>query len=36
MGGCRLGLHKRWALGLFADMYREKVAEHRLDTLFWE
>lgn len=36
MGGCRLGLRKRWALGLFADLYREKVAEHRLDTLFWE
>ncbi|MBQ3082648.1 MAG: TIGR04133 family radical SAM/SPASM protein [Alistipes sp.] len=36
MAGCRLGLRKRLALGLFADLYREKVAEHRLDTLFWE
>ncbi len=36
MAGCRVGLRKRLALGLFADLYREKVAEHRLDTLFWE
>ena len=36
MAGCRLGLRKRLALRLFSDLYREKVAQHRLDTLFWE
>ena len=36
MAHCKLGWRKRWALGIFADLYREKVAEHRLDTLFWE
>ena len=30
------GLRKRLALGIFADLYRSTVAEHRLDTLFWE
>lgn len=32
----RIGLRKRWALNLFSDLYAAKVAEHRLDTLFWE
>ncbi|MBQ1952521.1 MAG: radical SAM/SPASM domain-containing protein, partial [Alistipes sp.] len=36
MAGCRLGLRKRLALNIFSDLYREKVAAHRLDTLFWE
>ncbi len=36
MAHCKLGWRKRWALGIFADLYRDKVAEHRLDTLFWE
>ena len=34
--GCKLGLRKRWALGLFSNLYKETVAEHRLNTLFWE
>ena len=36
MRGRRLGLRKTWALDLFSDLYRERVREHRLDTLFWE
>ena len=36
MRGCRPGLRKRLALDLFSDLYRERVREHRLDTLFWE
>lgn len=36
MSGCRPGLRKRLGLRLFADLYRERVAAHRLDTLFWE
>ncbi len=36
MPGRRLGLRKRAALELFSDLYKERVAEHRLDTLFWE
>ena len=36
MRGRRLGLRKRLALDLFSDLYRERVREHRLDTLFWE
>ncbi len=34
--GRKLGLRKRWALDLFSNLYKEAVAEHRLDTLFWE
>ncbi|MCM1351135.1 MAG: TIGR04133 family radical SAM/SPASM protein [Alistipes senegalensis] len=30
------GLRKRWALDLFSDLYSQTVAEHRLNTLFWE
>ena len=36
MAGRRLGLRKRLALDIFSDLYRATVAEHRLDTLFWE
>ncbi|MDE6046034.1 MAG: TIGR04133 family radical SAM/SPASM protein [Alistipes sp.] len=36
MPGRRLGLRKRLALNLFSDLYKSKVAAHRLDTLFWE
>lgn len=37
MSSCRkLGLQKRWALNIFSNLYRETVAEHRLNTLFWE
>ncbi len=36
MAGQRPGLRKRLALGLFADLYRDKVARHTLRTLFWE
>lgn len=36
MPGRRLGLRKRLALNIFSDLYRSTVAEHRLDTLFWE
>lgn len=36
MPGRRLGLRKRLALDIFSDLYRSTVAEHRLDTLFWE
>lgn len=36
MRGRRLGLRKKWALDLFSDLYRERMREHRLDTLFWE
>ena len=36
MGGCRPGWRKRLGLRLFADLYRDRVAAHRLDTLFWE
>ena len=32
----RLGLRKRLALRLHSSLYREKVAHHPLDTLFWE
>lgn len=32
----RLGLRKRLALNIFSDLYASTVAEHRLDTLFWE
>lgn len=32
----RLGLRKRIALNIFSDLYTSVVAEHRLDTLFWE
>ena len=32
----RLGLRKRLALNIFSDLYSSTVAEHRLDTLFWE
>lgn len=32
----RLGLRKRWALNIFSDLYTTTVAEHRLNTLFWE
>lgn len=32
----RIGLRKKLALRLFSDLYEQKVAEHRLDTLFWE
>lgn len=32
----RLGLRKRIALDIFSDLYASTVAEHRLDTLFWE
>ncbi len=31
-----LGLRKRWALNIFSDLYTTTVAEHRLNTLFWE
>ena len=36
MGGCKPGLRKRLALDIFSDLYRDTVAAHRLDTLFWE
>lgn len=36
MSGRRLGLRKRMGLDIFSDLYKERVAEHRLDTLFWE
>lgn len=36
MPGRKPGLRKRLALELFSELYRSKVAEHRLDTLFWE
>lgn len=36
MLGRKLGLRKRLALRLFSDLYTSTVAEHRLDTLFWE
>lgn len=32
----RLGIRRRWALGIFAGLHDAKVREHRLDTLFWE
>lgn len=32
----RLGLRKRLGLYLFSELYRKQVADHRLDTLFWE
>lgn len=32
----KLGLRKRLALNIFSDLYAATVAEHRLDTLFWE
>lgn len=32
----RLGLRKRLALNIFSDLYTSTVAEHRLNTLFWE
>lgn len=36
MPGRKPGLRKRLALDIFSNLYRSKVAEHRLDTLFWE
>lgn len=36
MSSRRIGLRKRLALRIFSDLYKAKVAEHRLDTLFWE
>lgn len=36
MLGRKLGLRKSLALKLFSQLYTAKVAEHRLDTLFWE
>lgn len=36
MPGRNPGLRKRLALRIFSDLYASKVAEHRLDTLFWE
>ncbi len=32
----RLGLRKRLALKLFSSLRRDRVAEHKLRTLFWE
>lgn len=32
----RIGLRKKLALRLFSDLYADRVAEHRLQTLFWE
>lgn len=36
MASCRPSLRKRLGLRLFADLYRDRVAVHKLDTLFWE
>lgn len=36
MASCRPSLRKRLGLRLFADLYRDRVAAHKLDTLFWE
>lgn len=36
MSAQRIGLRKRLALRIFSDLYKARVAEHRLDTLFWE
>ena len=36
MVNCRPSLRKRIGLRLFADLYRQRVATHRLGTLFWE
>lgn len=36
MSRCKPGLRKRLALNIFSDLYASTVAEHRLDTLFWE
>ena len=36
MTGRKLGLRKRIGLRLFSDLYAEKIAEHKLRTLFWE
>ncbi len=36
MSGRGLGVRRRIALDIFSNLYRSKVAEHRLDTLFWE
>lgn len=33
---CSLSLRKRLGLRLFSELYKEKVATHKLDTLFWE
>lgn len=33
---CHLSLRKRLGLEIFSRLYAERVAEHRLDTLFWE
>ncbi|MDO4758423.1 MAG: TIGR04133 family radical SAM/SPASM protein [Rikenellaceae bacterium] len=33
---CRPSLRKRLGLKLFADLYKDRVAAHRLTTLFWE
>ena len=32
----RIGLRKKLALRLFSDLYADRAAEHRLNTLFWE
>ena len=32
----KIGLRKRIALRLFSDLYQDTVAQHKLDTLFWE
>ena len=36
MTGRKLGLRKRIGLRLFSDLFAEKIAEHKLRTLFWE
>lgn len=36
MASCRPSLRKWLGLRLFADLYRDRVAAHKLDTLFWE
>ncbi len=32
----KLSPRKKWALNIFSELYAATVAEHRLDTLFWE
>lgn len=32
----KMGFRKRWALDIFSNLYPATVAEHRLNTLFWE
>src|SRR5574344_832068 len=36
MRGRKLGLKRRLALNLFSDLYTSTVAQHKLNTLFWE